>query len=144
MSVIHYAMKIPGLRHSAEQVGGIVFFGRTLDKIRLHAQGKLPDDYNRGIGFDGRVCRFLHIEYSALVERVLAGGNDEEILAWCFAHGRKPSEEGIFIFNAFLAKRGWHDDSSAELETMKRERGFAGRTDIQTFFDFHKADEASE
>jgi len=137
-------MKISGLRPSAAQVGGIVFFGRMLDKIRLHAQGKLPADYNRGLGFDGRVCRFLHIEYPALVERVLAGGGDEEILAWCFAQGQKPSEEEIFIFNAFLAKRGWRDDSSAELEKMKRERGFADRPDIQTFFDFHKADEESE
>jgi hypothetical protein len=137
-------MKISGLRHSAEQVGSIVFFGRMLDKIRLHAQGKLPADYNRGIGFDGRVCRFLHVEYLSLVERVLAGGSDEKILAWCFARGRKPSEEEIFIFNAFLAKRGWHDDSSAELETMKRERDFVGRTDIQTFFDFHKADEGTD
>jgi hypothetical protein len=56
-------MKIPGLRKSAEQVGGIVFFGRMLDKARLHAQGRLPADYNRGTGMDGRVCRFLHIEY---------------------------------------------------------------------------------
>ncbi len=137
-------MKIPGLRHSAEQVGGLVFFGRMLDKIRLHAQGKLPGDYNRGSGFDGRVCRFLKIEYSALVERVLAGGSDEEILAWCFAQGRKPNDEEIFIFNSFLSKRGWHDDSSAELEEMKTQRGFQHRTDIQTFFDFHKADEESD
>src|ERR1700756_190659 len=141
-------MKIPGLRHSAEQVGGIVFFGRMLDKIRLHAQGKLPADYNRGTGYDGRVCRFLHVEYPALVEHVLAAngdgggsGSDEEILAWCFARGRKPNEEEIFIFNAFLSKRGWNDDGSAELERMKRERGFADRADIKTFFDFHKADE---
>lgn len=137
-------MKITGLRHSARRVGGLVFFGRMLDKVRLHAQGKLPTDYNRGTGFDGRVCRFLQVEYSALVERVLAGGSDEEMLAWCFTHGRRPSDEEIFIFNAFLSKRGWHDDSSAELEEMKRQRGFAHRTDIQTFFDFHKADEESE
>jgi gluconokinase len=137
-------MKLFGLRHSAEQVGGIVFFGRMLDKIRLHAQGKLPADYNRGTGFHGRVCRFLRVEYPLLVERVLAGGSDEEILAWCFAQGRKPSEEEIVILNSFLSKRGWRDDSSAELEAMKHKRGFASRTDIQTFFDFHKADEESE
>jgi gluconokinase len=137
-------MRISGLRHSAGQVGGLVFFGRTLDKIRLHARGGLPADYNRGVGFDGRICRFLHIEYPALVGRALAGGSDEEILAWCFAHGRKPGEEEIFMFNSFLMKRGWHDDSSAELEAMKQKRGFADRADIQTFFDFHKADEESD
>jgi gluconokinase len=137
-------MKIPGLRHSAEQVGGIVFFGRMLDKIRLHAQGKLPPDYKHGAGTDTRVCRFLRVEYPGVVERTLAGGSDAEILEWCFAHGRKPSEEEIFMFNAFLTKRGWRDNQTEELEQMKRARGFADRADIQTFFDFHKADEASD
>jgi hypothetical protein len=135
-------MKIEGLRHSAEMVGGIVFFGRMLDKIRLHARGKLPPDYNRGIGFDGRVCRFLGVTYTAIIDRVLAGFSDEEILAWCFRNGRHPTDEEIFIFNAFMSKRGWKDDSTAELEQMKRDRGFASRKEIQTFFDLHKADES--
>ena len=136
-------MKTFGLRESGEQVGGIVFFGRMLDKVRLHSQGKLSADYHRylGAGFDGRVCRFLRVEYRALAERVTTGASDDEVLAWCFAHGRKPDEEEIFIFNAFLAKRGWRDDSSENLQQMKRERGFAERDDIQTFFDFHRSDE---
>lgn len=117
-----------------------------LDKIRLHAKDALPEDYkaNLGSGSDGRVCRFLHVEYPAVVERVLAGGSDEEILARCFERGRKPSEEEIFIFNTFLTKQGWRDDLTAELEEMKQKSGLADRDDIQTFFDFHKADEARE
>ena len=136
-------MKVPGLRLSSERVGGIVFFGRMLDKIRLQAKNALPADYkaNRGGGSDGRVCRFLHVDYPALVERVLASGSDEEILAWCFEHGRKPSDEEIFVFNAFLTKQGWRDDTTTELEEMKQKWGFADRPDIQTFFEFHKADE---
>src|SRR2546429_133280 len=99
-------MRIPGLRHSAEQVGGIVFFGRMLDKIRLHAQGKLPADYKHGTGTDLRVCRFLHVEYPAVVERVLVGGTDNEVLEWCFANGRKPNEdEGRADYAAKLAQR---------------------------------------
>ena len=137
-------MSIPGLRHSAEQVGGIVFFGRMMDKIRLHAQGKLPPDYKHGTGTDARVCRFLHVEYPELVERVLAGATDDEVLEWCFAQGRRPNDEEILVFNAFLSKRGWRDNQTAELEQMKRERGFVDRTDIQTFFDFHKADEQTD
>jgi len=99
-------MKVPGLRHSSERVGGIVFLGRMLDKIRLQAKNALPADYktNLGAGSDGRVCQFLRVEYPAVVERVLAGGTDEEILSWCFDHGRRPTEEEIFIFNAFLTK----------------------------------------
>lgn len=137
-------MKIPGLRHSAEQVGGIVFFGRMLDKIRLHAQGKLPSDYKRGAGTDLRVCRFLRVEYPVMVEKALAGESDEKILEWCFANGRKPDEEETLMFNMFLCKRGWRDNQTAELEEMKRKRGFENRTDIQTFFDFHKSDEAED
>jgi hypothetical protein len=41
-------MKVPGLRSSYEKVGGIVYFGRMLDKIRLHASGRLPEGYNLG------------------------------------------------------------------------------------------------
>jgi gluconokinase len=137
-------MKIPGLRRSDERIGGVVFFGRTLDKIRLQAQGKLPTDYNRGTGFDARVCCFLGVEYPLLVQRVLEGGTDEQIFEWCIRNGRKPTDEEILFFNSFLTKRGWRDETSKELEQMKRARGFAHRTDIQTFFDFHRADEEQD
>ena len=89
-------------RSAYEKVGGIVFFGRMLDKIRLHASGKLGPGYFLGddtdpTWFDGRCTRFLGVRYQAIVERVAAGGTDEEILAWCFTHGRKPGEEEILI-----------------------------------------------
>ena len=48
------------------------------------------------------------------------------------------------MFNAFLTKRAWRDNQIAELEQMKRDRGFAHRSDIQTFFDFHLADESED
>jgi gluconokinase len=115
-----------------------------LDKIRLHAQGKLPPDSKHGTGTDTRVCRFLQVEYPEIAKRALAGGTDEEILEWCFAHGRRPGEEEILMFNAYLMKRGWRDSFNEDLERMKRERGFQNRTDIQTFFDFHKADEEAD
>ena len=35
-------------RSPYDKVGGIVFFGRLIDKIRLHLAGKLPDTYNLG------------------------------------------------------------------------------------------------
>ncbi|MFZ0828898.1 MAG: DUF5069 domain-containing protein [Verrucomicrobiia bacterium] len=137
-------MKIPGLRSSYEKVGGIVFFGRMLDKIRLHAQGQLPSDYNCGPGMDGRCVRFLRVAYPQLVERTLQGGTDEEILEWCFQKGRRPNDEEILVWNAFMSKRGWRDEASEALVEEKQDRGFAQRDDIQTFFDFHKADEAED
>lgn len=134
-------MKIPGLRSSYEEVSGIVFFGRMLDKIRVHAQGRLPGDYNRGFGFDSRCCEFLNVDYQALTKKVLEDGSDEGVLEWCFATGRKPTEQEVEIWNQFMMKRGWRDDTSKGLEEAKAARGFSARSDIQTWFDFHDADE---
>ncbi len=138
-------MQVPGLRSSFEKVGAIVFFGRMLDKIRLNADGKLPSGYNLGTAdrtfFDARCTAFLGVEYSALVKRVLDGGSDEEVLAWCFQQGRQPSAEEVEVWNEFMIKRGLRDVSSAELERVKKDHGFADRHDIQTWFDFHRADE---
>jgi len=118
-----------------------VFFGRMVDKIRLHAGGRLPSDYNRGTGFDARICRFLHSQYEAVVRKALEEKDDLKVLEWCYANGRRPSEEEIYIFNAFLSKRGWNDEASDELREFKKKMGLADREDIQTFFDIHDADE---
>ena len=81
------------------------------------------------------------MEYAAVVERALGGGTDEEILEWCFQQGRRPSPEEIEIWNGFMATYGWRDGSKEELAEVKRKRGFGERDDIQTWFDFHRADE---
>jgi len=132
-------------RSAYDQVGGIVYFARMMDKIRLFAAGELPADYypNLGKGFDGRCTRFLKVDYAALRQRVLQGGTDEEILEWCFANGRRPGEEDILAWNSFMRKRGWRDEEriTRELEDYKAKSGLAERTDILTFFDYYEVDE---
>src|SRR6266568_4248869 len=102
---------------------GLIYFARMLDKIRLHAEGRLAPGYFVGVEdptfFDARCTRFLGVSYNDLAERTLQGGSDEEILEWCFARGRKPSEEEIAVWNAFLSKRGWRDEASAALEESR-------------------------
>ncbi|PYJ30596.1 MAG: DUF5069 domain-containing protein [Verrucomicrobia bacterium] len=124
---------------------GLIYFARMLDKIRLKAAGKLPAGYFTGVEdpshFDARCTRFLGVNYKDLVERALQGGSDEEILEWCFARGRRPNEEEISIWNAFLGKRGWRDEASEELAESKNEAGFGERDDIQTWLDLHDAEE---
>ncbi|MEA3211862.1 MAG: hypothetical protein QOE70_4919 [Chthoniobacter sp.] len=139
-------MNVPHLRSPSAKVAGIHYVGRMFDKIRLHAADQLPTDYqaNLGSGFDGRALSFLWIEYPALIERVKAGGTDEEILEWAFTQGRRPSAEEIEVWNDFMRKRGWNDESSAKLETRKRESGFEARADIATFFDYIDADEGRD
>src|SRR5215475_10430096 len=101
-----YPTLIPGLRSPFDQVKGLVYFGRMLDKIRLFEAGKLPEGWRASRGttasgsFDARCCRFLKIDYAALEAETLKGGSDEELLAWAFAQGRQPSEEEVEIWNA--------------------------------------------
>jgi Domain of unknown function (DUF5069) len=38
-------MQVEGLRSPYEKVGGLVYFGRMLDKIRLFAKDELPSEY---------------------------------------------------------------------------------------------------
>ena len=124
---------------------GLIYFARMLDKIRLKAAGKLPPDYFTGVEdpthFDARCTRFLGVNYDELVDRTLQGGSDEEILEWCFARGRQPSDEEISIWNTFLRKRGWRDEASEELAESKKEAGFGDRDEIQTWLDLHDAEE---
>lgn len=138
-------MKVPGLRSAYDEVGGIVYFGRMLDKIRLHAKGVLPADYNIGtrewFDFDSRCTRFLKVKYGALKKRTLRGGTDQAILRWCFREGRKPGPEEIEIWNTFMKKRGWRDSSSKGLAADKRAAGSRARDDIVTWFDLFDADE---
>jgi gluconokinase len=131
-------------RSPAEKVGGLVYFGRMLDKIRAHHRGELPPAWvpNLGKGFDGRCVRFLGVDYNDLVDRVLKGeGSDEEILEWAFEHGRRPTDEEIEIWNEFMRKCGWNDEITPTLQRRKRESGLENRDDIQTMFQYIDADE---
>lgn len=125
---------------------GVIFFARMLDKIRLKNQGLLPPDYNVVGGpvwdcFDARFCRFFAVDQDRLIERALQGSSDEEILDWCFETFGRPNEEKIVFWNSFIEKRGWRDESSQELEDVKRANGFGERADVQTWVDFHDVDE---
>lgn len=125
---------------------GILFFARMLHKLRLKEQGLLPGDYNYAGGpvhdcFDGYFCRFFGIDVPQLTERMRAGGTDDEILGWCFEKFGRPNEEKIKFWNNFVVKRGWRDDSTRELQEVKEASGFGDRADIQTWVDYHDADE---
>lgn len=133
-------------RSAFDRTGGIVYFARMLDKMRQHAAGTLRADFhpNLGSGFDGRCCRFLGVEYSTLYQRVLAGGSDDGILAWCFSTGTHPNDEQILVWNKFMLTRGWRDNddgTTQELESYKASSGLAHRSDLLTFFDFYEVDE---
>jgi hypothetical protein len=138
---------IPGLRSPSDQIRGLVYFGRMLDKIRLAATGKLPEGWQATRGpatktsFDGLCCAFLHLDYAALQAEVLHGGkSDEELLAWAYTHGRQPSEMEIEIWNAFMLKRGWRDAITQRVNARLAEIGLPAGT-VLTLFEFLDLDE---
>jgi gluconokinase len=143
---LSYPTIIPGLRSPFDQVKGLVYFGRMLDKIRLHAAGKLPEGWQAARGmayptsFDARCCRFLHIDYADLEAETLKGGTDEELLEWAFTNGRRPTEEEIEVWNAFMTKRGWRDAGTQRLNERLAEIGLPPGT-VQTMFEFIDLDE---
>ncbi|MDP6038433.1 MAG: DUF5069 domain-containing protein [Candidatus Latescibacteria bacterium] len=130
-------------RNPYDEEGGMNYFPRMLDKIRMNLKDELPEDYhgNLGSGFDGRCCDFLQVSYDDVVKQVEAGGSDADVLAWCFENGRNASENDILLFNSFMSKRGWRDESSEFIAEIKERASISDRNDIQTFYDLIQADE---
>lgn len=142
-----YPTLIPGLRSPSEQVNGIVYFGRMLDKIRLAAVGKLPEAWSVRRGpqakgsFDWRCCQFLQIDYPALEAEVLKGDkSDAELLEWVCAHGFRPDEQQIEVWNEFMLKRGWRDAATERVTERLADIGLPAGT-VQTMFEFIDLDE---
>lgn len=128
-----------------EMTGGMMYFPRMIDKIRMHNAGELHEDYRENFGApqtaDSALCNFLRIHHRDLIKRVGQGGTDEEILEWCFEKGRKPNQGDLFVWNGFISKLGWRDSVTPRLEQRKGEAGIADRDDIVTIPDLIDFDE---
>lgn len=142
-----YPTLIPGLRSPSDQVSGLVYFGRMLDKIRLAAAGTLPEGWQPMRGeavknsFDWRCCIFLRLNYAALeAETLNSGKTDEELLEWAYANGYRPTAEEIEVWNGFIVKRGWRDSGTQRLNERLEEIGLPPGT-VQTMFEFIDLDE---
>ena len=126
-----------------ETIHGLVYFPRMIDKIQLHASGKLGEDYipNLGKGFDARCCTLLGVKYQDLAAAVGTLLSKEAAWDWVVQNGVAPTEEQVEIWNGFMTKRGWRDEATETLVRRKLEGGFESRDDIQTMFDYIDLDE---
>lgn len=131
------------LRSPCEKVGGLVYFGRMVDRIRAHANGELPAECqaNLGKGLDEHCVNFLGVSYDLVVQYVNEGLSEGAILQSCFGMGHRPSEAEIYMWNEFMRKRGWNDEVSETLEDEKKKGAMLSRSEIQTVFQFIDADE---
>lgn len=137
-------MKIDGLESCYRKTHGMFYFARMCSKIRVHAEGKLPEDYHEmlGRGFDGRTCRYLGVRYGDVKALVLSGKADTEVLDWCFASGRRLTDEEVLIYNSFMSKRGWRDDETdGFIPEMIAQFGLEDDGKLLTDFDLIERDE---
>jgi hypothetical protein len=86
------------LRSPRQTLGGYVFLPRLIDKVRLHAKGKLLQEYignllKPGLTLDGRFLTFTGLEAEELRRAILDAKTDEEVLVWLERHA-KPHTEG--------------------------------------------------
>ena len=109
---------------------GIAHLGRFIDKIRLRHEGQIQDYNYITVGFDKYLVDFLQIDPKAFEQLVLAGGTDEELLAWVRGNSRKPSEEEISQWSQGLLSSGPKDDAARQrfqgrLQEVATKRGVA-------------------
>ena len=84
----------------------------------------------------------MRVRYEDVREQVLAGNSDEDVLDWCFIHGRRLSAEEILIYNSFMSKRGWRDDETDEfIPSLIKEYGIPDDDRALTDFDIIEIDE---
>ena len=129
-------------------LGGIAHLGRFIDKIRLRNAGEIQDYNYITVGFDKHLIDFLGIDPKAFEQRVLAGGTDEELLAWVVAHGKARSRDEISQWSQGLLTSGPRDDAARQrfqgrLQDIARKRcvSVGSLTPVSTWADVIELDE---
>lgn len=95
-------------------LGGIAHLARFIDKIRLRNAGQIQDYNYVTVGFDKYLIDFLGIEPKAFEQRVLAGGTDQELLAWVKANSRTLSDQDVMQWSQGLLAAGPKDDATRQ------------------------------
>jgi hypothetical protein len=130
-------------RSGRETMCGWVYLPRFVDKIRLHACGKLHKDYHENFtkGFDGAWLKAAGVQAETFIEVVKNTVTDGQVADWV-AKNVKKTEAEKKAFNDFVLHRGQDDDAAkARLQMRKAESGLAHRDELQTFVDYIDADE---
>ena len=129
-------------------LGGIAHLGRFIDKIRLRNAGQIQDYNYMTVGFDKYLVDFLGIDAKAFEQLVLAGGTDEELLAWVHATGKPVTDAEIRLFSRNLLKAGPKDDETrrrfqSRLEDIAEKRGVpvSSLPQVSTWADVIELDE---
>ena len=99
-------------RSPKEKLGGLMHLGRMVDKVRLRQAGQIQDYNYLTQGFDKYLLDLLAIKGEDFERRVLAGGTDEEVLAWVRREGKALTEADIRLWNQSLLKAAPKDEAA--------------------------------
>ncbi|MDF0643302.1 MAG: DUF5069 domain-containing protein [Nitrospira sp.] len=129
-------------------LGGIAHLGRFIDKIRLRNAGLIQDYNYMTVGFDKYLIDFLGIDAKAFEQRALAGGSDEELLAWVAARGKDLTHDEVVQWSRGLLASEPKDEAARQrfqnrLQEVAAKRGVtvSALPSVSTWADVIELDE---
>lgn len=138
----HYDYTVAGNypRSGREKLGGVMFLGRTIDKMRASIAGT-AGEYNSHRGMSSRVFELFGVTAEQFEEAVRENPSDEGVVAWLQQHGKKPTQDEIDEYNQRIENAAPNDDVRPRFEAALERLGHGGRTDIRTWLDMQDLDE---
>ena len=105
------------IRSPRVRLGGYVILPWLIDKVRLHAQGLLPESYvpfllRPGLPLDGRFLAFTGLQPEVLRQAVLSKADDGDILTWVMREA---------VLHSLQEIEAWTE----ELERLRPDRALA-------------------
>lgn len=80
-------------RSPKEEVNGLCFLARLIDKVRMRNAGQIQDYNYLTAGFDKYLLDKMEIQGTDFEKRVMEGGTDEEIANWVKANSKALTDE---------------------------------------------------
>ena len=131
-------------RSGREQLGGIVFLPRTIDKMRAFINGT-AGEYSSHRGLSSRVFNLFGVTPEQFEQAVRENPTDEGVLQWLQEHGKRPSQQEIEAHNQAVLNAGPQDEQGMARFRANLERlGFGDRTDVKTHVDAEDLEEGRE
>lgn len=132
-------------RSGREQLGGVAFLPRTIDKMRAHIAGT-AGEYVAMRGLSSRVYDLYGVTAEQFMEGVRQNPTDEGVLRWLQENGtKKPSQQDIEQHNAGVMAHGPQtDEAKSRFKANLEKIGFGNRTDVTTFVDAEDLEEGRD
>lgn len=134
------------LRPPRDTLGGYATLPRLIDKVRLHATGRLPPEYvPQLLGGEGtldwRSLTFTGLDPEALRAAILAAPDDAAVLAWVERHAAAPTDAEKRAWAQAIA--AYRPDPDRARRRAQRYPTVAARLDVATLslFDLIDLDE---